>query len=254
MNLRKVMKTKAVGNSWGRNCAVLVLSGLAVLASVPVQADSLRVLETRNDKLKCKYDPDIGAKTCAVTTGGKYDVVLKVSAATLENNGVDVATLLQTAETDLALSVSLGIGPYQFDGEVSEGSDVQLTAAEASSKWVSQADKWLDADGVKTKTVTVETVKFAVTPDGGVAFRIKGLSLSDENNDYGDSLLADDCSQSGQVAENISLVLGDGEPVDLPVTMKCKVKTTTKHKGDAGDFDLTKVRLTAKLGDASSTP
>lgn len=247
------MKTKTVANPWGRYCAALVLSGLAGLTSAPVQADSLRVLETRNDKLKCKYDRDIEARTCVVATSGKYELTLKVSAATLESNGIDFASLLQTAEADQVFSLSLGVGPYQFDGEVSEGSDFQLTASEVKSEWVTEAEKSLDADGTNTKTVRVETVKFVGTPDGGIAFRIKGLSLSDENNEYGESLLADDCGQTGKVAESISLALGDGEPIDLPVTMKCKTRTTTKHKGDAGDFDLTRLRLTAKLGDAGST-
>ena len=246
------MKSYAVAaNPWVRWCSALVMSGLVGMASAPVQADSLRVQEARSDKLKCKYDRDIEARTCAVATTGKYDVTLKVSSATLANSGVDLATLLQDAEADQLFSVSLGIGPYQFDGEVSEGSGFQLTASGVKSEWVTEAEKCLDIDCSNTKTVRAETVKFAGTPDGGVVFKIKGSSLSDDNNEYGDSLLADDCVENAKVAETISLVLNDGDPIELAATMTCRTRTNTKHKAEE-DYPLTRVRLTAKLGESSS--
>jgi hypothetical protein len=228
-----------------------MLSALACLANTPAQADSLRLTETRSDKLKCRYDRDLEEKTCAVTTTGKYVVTLKISAATLAANEIDLATLLQDADAEQTLAVSLGIGAYQFDGDVYVDSDYQLTTSEVKAEWVTNEEKCTDVDCSTTKMVRTGKLKFSGTPDAGVMFRLRGISLNDENNGYGESLVADVCTASGTVEDQevVSVMLGDSVFIDLPVTLKCQVRTITKHKGDE-EFELIRQRVTAKLGDA----
>lgn len=233
-----------------RDCLLAFLAGFACLASVSVQADSFRLIETRNDRLRCRFDPDLGEKACSVSTAGKYDLTLKLSAETLMANDIDLVTLLQDAKGEQILPVSLLIGAYQFDGDVFVESDYQFGETGVTAEWMSSGEKCVDSACDSQEPVRTGKLRLTATPDTGIAFRLKGVSLSDDNDEYGDSLFADVCTGSGTVSDQevVSVMIGDGGFVEVPLTLNCRLRTITVRKGEAGEFDLVRERITAKLG------
>jgi len=232
-----------------RCCFCLSLAALAlVLTSAAVRADSLRLTETRSDKLKCGMDRSLGERFCGISTTGKFNLTLSISPATLRSLEVDLASVLAAA-AEGGLSVSFSVGLYQFNGEVGQDADVDssLTETSVNATWTDLQEKCLDQGCAETKTIPASVMKVSGSVDKGLLIRLKGTRLSYGANDYGEVLFTDSCSTTGTFDETVSLILADSLPIDLPVTVLCQFREREIRRGDFEGESLTRERISARL-------
>jgi hypothetical protein len=231
----------------------LILSALVgIVMANPALADSLKLTETRNDKLACETDPDTQEKICSVVTSGKYSATLNLSADTIGAASTafpnDFAGMLTDAEANSALPIAVSIGGFSFDGDVIDDEKATLTATNARATWIDSHAVCIDPDCAESKDVTDTKLVLNAGVRKGVTLTLTGSNRTADAEGWGSNLFQELCVDAGPKPASISVTVGDAL-ISKDITVKCVVNTRTDNDGN----ELTSQKISAKLAAPSCT-
>lgn len=206
-------------------------------------ADSLKLTESKTEKLNCKTFKEEGENytECYQSSTGKF-----LLSAIVSTDSFDEAGIIWD-EVDETTLLDLQIGDFNFSSTIDEADVKNVTSSAISGTWFNSHDI-CSADSGNCKSIKDTTVKINALKNKNVTFTLSGNSKSDDMDEFGQRFFIGMCEEqgTGTITETATFSI-NGIPVSGDLDINCRVTEKTVTAKDGNEYTLVNVGVTAKF-------